>query len=213
MPSKATQGAKPIVSTSKRTLVLTGTGLAAALVLGACGSETDNGGSMNGMGHGGSSSTSSSSGSASSSRAGDVMFAQMMIPHHQQAIEMADLALANPSTSADVKRLAEQIKAAQDPEIQTMNGWLRQWGAPSAASMDHGTSGMMSEQDMSSLRAAEGAEFNRMWLEMMIEHHRGAVTMAQDALSTTETPDVKKLAQSVVDGQNKEIATMRGLLR
>ena len=69
------------------------------------------------------------------------MFAQMMIPHHQQAIEMAELALANSSTSADVKRLAEQIKAAQDPEIQTMNGWLRQWGAPTRATMDHGTGG------------------------------------------------------------------------
>jgi uncharacterized protein (DUF305 family) len=160
-------------------------------------------------GHGSSSPASSGS---NSSRAGDVMFAQMMIPHHQQAIEMADLALANSSTSADVKRLAEQIKAAQDPEIQTMNGWLRQWGAPTTATMDHGTGGMMSEEDMTSLKAAKEPEFNRMWLEMMIEHHRGAVTMAQDVLSTTETPDVKRLAQSVVDGQNKEIATMRGLL-
>lgn len=140
------------------------------------------------------------------------MFAQMMIPHHQQAIEMADLALANPSTSADVKGLAEQIKAAQDPEIRTMNGWLRQWGAPTTASMNHGTGGMMSGEDMASLEAATGSEFNRMWLQMMIEHHRGAVTMAQDVMSTTETPDVKRLAESVVEGQNKEIATMQGLL-
>ena len=196
------------MSTTKRTLALTSTGLAAALILGACGSDTDNGGSMSGMNGHGSSTTSGSN----SSRAGDVMFAQMMIPHHQQAIEMADLAMANPSTSAEVKDLAEQIKAAQDPEIQTMNGWLRQWGAPTTASMDHGTGGMMSEEDMASLKAAKGAEFNRMWLQMMIEHHRGAVTMAKDVLSTTETPDVKRLAQSVVDGQNKEIATMQGLL-
>lgn len=196
--------------TTKRTLALTGTGLAAALILSACGSDTDNGGSMSGMnGHGSSSSTPAGS---NSSRSGDVMFAQMMIPHHQQAIEMADLAMAKPATSAEVKDLAEQIKAAQGPEIQTMNGWLRQWGAPTTASMDHGTGGMMSEEDMASLKAAKGAEFNRMWLQMMIEHHRGAVTMAQDVLSTTETPDVKRLAQSVVDGQNKEIATMQGLL-
>jgi uncharacterized protein (DUF305 family) len=78
--------------------------------------------------------------------------------------------------------------------------------------MDHGAGGMMSEEGMASLEAATGSEFNRMWLRMMIEHHLGAVTMAQDVLSTTETPDVKNLAQSVVDGQNKEIATMRGLL-
>ena len=174
------------MSTTKRTLALTGTGLAAALILGGCGSDTDNGRSMGGLnGHGSSSPASSGS---NSSRAGDVMFAQMMIPHHQQAIEMAELALANSSTSADVKRLAEQIKAAQDPEIQTMNGWLRQWGAPTTATMDHGTGGMMSEEDMASLKAAKGPEFNRMWLQMMIEHHRGAVTMAQDVLSTTETP-------------------------
>ena len=199
------------MSTTKRTLVPTATGLAATLILGACGSDTDNGGSMSGMnGHGGSSSTAGSS--ASSSRTGDVMFAQMMIPHHQQAIEMADLALTNPSTSAAAKRLAAQIKAAQDPEIETMNGWLRQWGAPTTASMDHGTGGMMSEEDMASLKAAKGPAFSRMWLQMMIEHHRGAVTMAQDVLSTTETPDVKRLAQSVVDGQTKEIATMKGLL-
>ena len=196
------------MSTTKRTLALTSTGLAAALILGACGSDTDNGGAMSGMNGHGSSTTSGSN----SSRAGDVMFAQMMIPHHQQAIEMADLAMANPATSAEVKDLAEQIKAAQDPEIQTMNGWLRQWGAPTTASMDHGTGGMMSEEDMASLKAAKGAEFNRMWLQMMIEHHRGAVTMAKDVLSTTETPDVKRLAQSVVDGQNNEIATMQGLL-
>ena len=218
MPSNATHAlernprSETLVSTSKRNLVLTGAGLAAALILGACGSEPHTGGSMTEMGHVGSSSASRGSGSTSGSRAGDVMFAQMMIPHHQQAIEMADLALANPSTSADVEGLARQIKAAQDPEIQTMNGWLRQWGAPSAAAMDHGSSAMMSEADMDSLKAAKGSDFNRMWLQTMIEHHRGAVTMAHDVLSSTQSVDVKRLAQSVVDGQNKEIATMRGLL-
>jgi uncharacterized protein (DUF305 family) len=199
----------------KRTLLLTGAGLAATLVLGACGSDAEDGASMSGMnGHGSASSTTSSSTgtSTASSRAGDVMFAQMMIPHHQQAVEMADLALANPSTSAEVKTLAEQVKAAQDPEIATMNGWLGQWGAPTTASMDHGTDGMMSEEDMASLEAARGPEFNRMWLEMMIEHHRGAVTMAQDVLSTTEDPEVEKLARAVVDGQEKEITTMQELL-
>ena len=109
---------------------------------------------------------------------------------------------ANASTSADVKGLAQQIRAAQDPEITTMHGWLREWGAPtSAAATDHGTNGMMSEQDMASLKAAEGAEFNRTWLEMMIEHHRGAVTMAQDVLSSTEDAAVASLARAIVDGQ------------
>lgn len=193
-----------------RPRLLAASALAAVLALGACGSSPESSGSMTGMsGHG--SSTSMTSSATSSSRAADVMFAQMMLPHHRQAIEMADLALTNPSTSADVKALAEQIRAAQGPEIETMNGWLRRWGAPTTASMDHGT-GMMSAEDMASLEAARGPAFNRMWLQMMIEHHRGAVTMAQDVLSSTQTPDVKKLAQSVVEGQNKEIATMRGLL-
>ena len=195
-----------------RPLFFAGAGLAAVLALGACGAGAGSSGSMNGMsGHGGTFSTSSTS-AASSSRAGDVMFAQMMIPHHQQAIEMADLALTNDTTSTAVRTLAEQIKGAQDPEIQTMQGWLREWGAPTGAAMDHGTAGMMTAQDMASLKAARGQQFNRMWLQMMVEHHQGAVTMAQDVQSTTEDPRVRQLAQSVVDGQKKEIATMQGLL-
>ena len=143
----------------------------------------------------------------------DVKFAQMMIPHHEQAVEMADLALQNDSASADVKALATQIKAAQGPEIQTMQGWLSQWGAAeSDGPMDHGSGGMMSDQDMSSLSSASGAAFDTMWLDMMIEHHQGAVTMAQDVLATTSNPDVTKLATAVVEGQQKEIATMQGML-
>ena len=196
---------------TKRSITLAGAGLVAVLLLGACGSDEDVSQSMGGMnGHG--SPSSSSAQSSSGSRAGDVMFAQMMIPHHQQAIEMADLALTNDTTSTAVRTLAEQIKGAQDPEIQTMQGWLREWGAPTGAAMDHGTAGMMTAQDMASLKAAKGQQFNRMWLQMMVEHHQGAVTMAQDVQSTTEDPRVRQLAQSVVDGQKKEIATMQGLL-
>lgn len=197
---------------TKRSIALTAAGLAAVLTLGACGSGADGSASMGGMnGHGTSSAASTPSGSAS--RAGDVMFAQMMIPHHQQAIEMADLALANASTSAAVRDLAQQIKAAQGPEITAMNAWLREWGAATSAAMDHGTSGMMSEEDMASLKAAEGAEFNRMWLEMMIDHHQGAITMAQDVLSSTGDAEVRSLARAVVEGQKKEIATMQDMLR
>ena len=197
---------------TKRSITLAGAGLVAVLLLGACGSDEDVSQSMGGMnGHGTSGSTSAQS--SAGSRAGDVMFAQMMIPHHQQAIEMADLAIANPSTSPDVARLAQQIKAAQDPEIATMKSWLSEWGAPTSASMDHGTSGMMSDADMASLESAQGAAFNRLWLEMMIAHHQGAVTMAQDVLSSTEDAEVKGLAQAVVEGQKKEITTMLGLLK
>ena len=195
-----------------RPRLLAASGLAAVLALSACGSDTDSAGSMTGMsGHGPNSSTSSTS-AASSSRAGDVMFAQMMVPHHRQALEMADVALASDAASGQVRTLAEQIKAAQDPEIQTMQGWLKEWGAPTTATMDHGSGGMMSEQDMAALKAAKGPEFNRMWLHMMIEHHQGAVTQAQDVLSTTADTRVRQLAQSIVDGQQKEITTMQGML-
>ena len=126
-----------------RPRLLAASGLAAVLALSACGSDTDSAGSMTGMsGHGPNSSTSSTS-AASSSRAGDVMFAQMMVPHHRQALEMADVALASDAASGQVRTLAEQIKAAQDPEIQTMQGWLKEWGAPTTASLDHGSGVMM----------------------------------------------------------------------
>nr|WP_240978213.1 DUF305 domain-containing protein [Knoellia sp. DB2414S] len=185
--------------------------MAAALTVSACGTGDDgSSGSMGGMNHG-TASTSSTTGSATA-RQGDVMFAQMMIPHHQQAIDMANLALNSASASSEVADLARQIKAAQDPEIQTMNRWLREWKAPASSSMSHGSGGMMSEADMKTLAAAQGSEFDRLWLTMMIEHHEGAVDMAQQVLRTTAEPDVKEMAQAIADGQNKEIATMRSLL-
>ncbi|MDT0212501.1 DUF305 domain-containing protein [Rothia sp. ARF10] len=162
----------------------------------------------------GSSSSSTTSGTTDAGRSGDVMFAQMMIPRHEQAVEMADLALERPS-SAEVTGLARKIKAAQGPEIATMQEWLREWRAPAAADgsehMGHG-GGMMSDADMGRLGAAQGAAFDRMWLTMMIEHHEGAVVMAKDVLGTTTNPDVKAMAQAIVDGQTEEIGTMRALL-
>ena len=129
------------------------------------------------------------------------------------ALEMAAVALENDTASADVKSLARQIEAAQDPEIQVMKGWLSRWGAQeSSGPMDHGPGGMMSDEDMDALKAASGADFDQMWLRMMIEHHQGAVTMAQDVLAATDDADVKKLANAVVTGQQEEIATMQGMI-
>ena len=185
---------------------------AAVLVLAvsACGSSDDS--SHGSMPPGGGSSASTSAETATGVEA-DVKFAQMMIPHHEQAVEMADLALQNDTASQEVKALAGQIKAAQDPEIQTMKGWLSQWGAQeSTGPMDHGSGGMMSDQDMSALMGASGPQFDEMWVEMMIEHHRGAITMAQDVLATTTNADVEKLATAVVQGQQKEITTMQGMM-
>jgi uncharacterized protein (DUF305 family) len=175
--------------------------VALVLAVGACGAG-------DGSSHGGGSAATATGVEA------DVQFAQMMIPHHEQAVEMADLALQNDTASQDVKALAGQIRAAQDPEIQTMKGWLSQWGArESTGPMDHGSGGMMSDDDMTALREASGKEFDNRWLEMMIEHHEGAVTMAEDVLDTTADAEVEKLATAVVEGQEKEIATMKGMLR
>jgi uncharacterized protein (DUF305 family) len=155
----------------------------------------------------------------------DIAFAQLMIPHHQQAIEMADLAATN-ATSAEVKALAAQIKAAQDPEISMMSQWLTGWGAPmemegtTDGGMDHGdmdmggmtVAGMMSAEDMDNLGAATGADFDTMWLQMMIAHHQGAIAMAQQVADTTTNPAVQELADAVIAGQTTEITTMQQLL-
>jgi uncharacterized protein (DUF305 family) len=201
------------VHLSKRYAILAGTGLAATLALSACGDDQgSSSGSMGGMNHGTSSATASGSVSPTAP-AGDVMFAQMMIPHHEQAVEMAELALQNDSASTEITDLATQIKAAQGPEIETMNRWLREWNAPTGGAMSHGGSGgMMTEADMKELSEATGDDFNRMWLTMMIEHHQGAVEMAEGVLQTTSNPEVEQMAQAIVEGQKKEIATMRGML-
>ncbi len=149
----------------------------------------------------------------------DVSFAQQMIPHHQQAVEMADLALSR-ETSPEVKKLAEQIKAAQGPEIEMMSMWLQSWGAPMEMGEDHSghdmggmdMSGMMSDDDMQALADAQGAEFDRMWLEMMIAHHQGAISMAEQVKAASSNADVTSLAGAVMTGQAEEIDTMQKLL-
>ena len=146
----------------------------------------------------------------------DVEFAQMMIPHHEQAVEMADL-VADRSTDPDVQDLAARIQAAQGPEIDTLNSWLESWGADSADSemsgMDHSAmGGMMSEEDMSSLEAASGVQFDRLWLQMMLEHHTGAVGMAQTEIDNGEDPEAIALAQDIKSSQGTEITEMEQLL-
>lgn len=142
----------------------------------------------------------------------DVAFARGMIPHHRQAIEMADLAESK-AMSSEVRDLTAQIKAAQDPEIATMTGWLEDWGeSVDAEDGGHGGMDMRDETELSELEAASGAGFDRMFLEMMVEHHRGAVTMAQRELEEGEFDPAQELAQSIIDGQNQEIQQMERLL-
>ena len=148
----------------------------------------------------------------------DVTFAQNMIAHHQQAIAMAKL-VPTRAESQEVKDLGEKIEAAQGPEIETMTGWLDEWGEPTKAEGMDGPGdmgagdGMMSEEDMSSLMDAEGAEFDRMFLEMMTKHHEGAVEMAQAEVDDGKNAEAKELAEKIIADQTKEIGEMDDLLK
>jgi uncharacterized protein (DUF305 family) len=148
----------------------------------------------------------------------DVEFAQGMIAHHEQAIEMAEIAL-DPSVGArpEVVDLATRIRAAQDPEIDQMTAWLDGWGESVAMDTSDGhdmssMAGMMSVEQMDALAQATGADFDRMWLEMMIEHHEGAIVMAEEAAASGTDAGVLALAAEIVATQQAEIDEMRALL-
>lgn len=147
----------------------------------------------------------------------DVMFAQQMIPHHEQAIEMAKLAPLR-ADSAEVKALATQIEAAQDPEINQMRGWLTAWKEPMSMDMGsgigHGSgSGMMSGGDMTKLQGLTGKAFDREFLTMMVAHHQGAIEMAHNQQAQGKYPPAKALAASIIRTQSAEITTMHDLLK
>lgn len=173
--------------------------------------------SMAGMDHSShtsASSTGSASATADAARQGDIMFAQMMIPHHNQALVLAGMVTAgHHEQSAKVTDLANRIKKAQSPEIATMTGWLKSWGAPMQPA-DHQMAmpGMVSDADLQKITAAKGAEFDRLWMTHMTAHHEGAVTMAEQVLKTTKDPAVKKLANDIIAGQRAEITEMKAAL-
>ncbi|MFD4791519.1 DUF305 domain-containing protein, partial [Streptomyces sp. NPDC058459] len=156
---------------------------------------------------------------ADTHNAQDVTFAQGMIPHHQQALEMARLAPRH-AASARVKALAARIEQAQDPEIRTMTGWLKSWGEePQMAGMDHsrhggdaGMSGMMSAEDMTSLEKSTGADFDRKFLTLMTAHHQGAVEMAGTEQAEGRDGRAIRMADQVITAQSAEIKEMEGLL-
>ena len=153
----------------------------------------------------------------------DVAFAQGMIPHHEQAIEMSRTAAK--SGGAEVRKLAAQIEAAQGPEIRTMSGWLDDWNAPvvdhgAGHSMDMGDgtmakpgAGMLDETTMGQLDSASGAAFDRLWLRGMIKHHQGAIAMAKTELASGEFPKARAMAKAIVTTQQAEINRMRKLLK
>lgn len=142
----------------------------------------------------------------------DIMFLQMMIPHHEQAVEMSKLAASN-GASPEVQKLADTIAAAQGPEIEQMRGWLDETGAGEMMGGHAGhMAGVLSEEAMAELAAAQGADFDRLYLEGMIEHHEGAIGMAQDVIDSGENPAVIALAQKIIDAQAAEIVQMKQML-
>jgi uncharacterized protein (DUF305 family) len=174
--------------------------LTAALVLSGC-TSTQSGSNTNMMG---------SSQNASAFSGTDIMFAQMMIPHHQQAVEMAQLAKKN-TTNPEVLALADQIEKAQAPEIEQMTKWIKSSGASMDMGHDMPMDGMLTSERMSALSAATGPAFDTLFLQGMIAHHQGAIAMA-DLIAQSTNPEAKKLAEAIVTGQTAEIATMQKLL-
>ncbi|MEH1015309.1 DUF305 domain-containing protein [Micromonospora sp. CPCC 206060] len=212
-----------------RRAALAGTALAAAVALAGCGSDDPMHGTGDGHGTPAGASTADTPTGTARFNGPDVMFAQMMIPHHQQAVEMSTLAETR-ATDPEVKQLAAQIKAAQQPEIDKMTGWLTAWGRPTAMpgmsggptampgmsggpGMHHGgMPGMMTDAEMAELAAASGTDFDRRFLTMMVAHHKGALTMARDEISSGENTEAKALAQTIITSQQAEIDTMNKIL-
>ncbi|MFF4425514.1 DUF305 domain-containing protein [Streptomyces sp. NPDC001549] len=207
--------------TSKRSLIRRATAVAAAataaLVLAACGGNGDGSGSASAHdGHGSSASPSASAPAQQGDHnAADTVFAQGMIPHHRQAVEIAGLAAAR-AESAEVKKLAEEVEKAQDPEIKTLSGWLASWGEKiPAAGEDHGghdMSGMMAAEEMQQLTAASGKAFDTAFLQMMVKHHEGAVAMAKTEQTDGAYRPAKDMAAAIITSQSAEIARMNTLL-
>jgi len=185
-----------------KTLLISATAVVAALTLAGCADTAGN-----------TSSNSSTSSESAVFNDQDVTFAQMMLPHHKQAVEMSDTFIAKgDSVDSDVLALAETIKDEQGPEIDQLTTWLDDWGQDTSASMDHSMDGMMSESDMAALDDTEGAEASRLFLEQMTEHHKGAVDMAQQEVDGGENPDAVEMAKNIVESQTAQIDQMEALL-
>ncbi len=149
----------------------------------------------------------------------DVKFAQTMIPHHEQAVEMSDILLAKSGVASEVTTLAQQIKDAQGPEMAAMTGFLAAWSQPlipdhsAEADEDHwDAEGVLTPEEMQELMTEDGLAGQQLFLEGMIEHHKGAVAMVQDEIDNGQNPEAVKLAQAIKDGQTAEIKMMESLL-
>lgn len=206
---------------NKKYATLFSTAIAAAIALAGCASGPGSGSSatsMPGMDHGsptaGAPSTSTPA-VAADHNAADVTFAQMMIPHHAQAVEMSEMMLQKQNVPGEVTALATKIAAAQGPEIETMTGWLKGWNEPTqmpSGHSGHGTEGMMSDEDMQKLDAAQGTQAARLFLNQMIAHHAGAIVMAKAEITGGKNADAVQLGKDIVSAQEAEIEEMQKLL-
>lgn len=215
------------ISTTVVKTVIAAAAAAAALTVAGCSDNTSStsaspttsssagmSGSMPGMDHGGSSASAAPSATRTDFNDADVMFLQMMYPHHAQAIEMAKL-VPGRSQNQQVITLAQNIEKAQGPEMTQMTSLLQSFGKPApTADSGHmaGMPGMMSAEQMNALTGLSGAAFDRMWLQMMIDHHTGAITMSNTELRDGTNPDAKKMAEAIIANQQAEISQMQGML-
>jgi uncharacterized protein (DUF305 family) len=205
---------RPFTRALGAAVLATTVGLGAA----ACGSDDDT-------------SSAATEPSATEHNDADVAFASEMLQHHAQALSMVDLTLKRP-LDPQVTELAEQVRAAQGPEIETFTDWLTEWDeevpetmrdhsnaghemgevGESMEGMDASMPGMMSAEDMTALEDAPDDMFQAMWLEMMIEHHAGAVEMAKTHAEDGQYRPAVDLAGDIVASQSAEIETMKGLI-
>lgn len=192
------------ITVDKKTGILVGT--IAVLALGIVFLLAGNSGAP--MDHSGHGSTSEEKSSRQYS-ADEIMFAQMMIPHHEQAVTMSELALSN-TTTAEIVALATAIRDAQAPEIIQMQSWID--GKSESHMHDMEMGGMLSDAELAELAALKGAAFDQMFLTAMIAHHEGALDMVE-MINDSSNSEVKTLAANIVTSQSAEIEAMKALLK
>ncbi|WP_413642679.1 DUF305 domain-containing protein [Mycobacterium sp. RTGN5] len=193
------------MSTSSRIVAVTAA-LATAVVVSSC-SKTDDHSQH-------ATATPTTSSTVAAHNADDVMFAQMMIPHHQQAVELAALAPEH-STNQAVLTLAATISAEQQPEIQAMKALLLQWDADPNGMGDHGghgMQGMVDDATMAKLKSLNGPQFDTLWLQAMIGHHQGAIDMANTEVAKGQSADMIAMAKTMITAQQAEINQMKQML-
>ncbi|MFM9121069.1 MAG: DUF305 domain-containing protein, partial [Acidimicrobiaceae bacterium] len=145
---------------------------------------------------------------------------QEMIPHHEQAVVMSEM-VSNVEVSGETAALATEIISAQASEIELMKSFLSEWGVefdpnsdPHAGHMMGGdeSHGMMTDEELAELENSMGSNFEKMWLTMMLAHHKGAIKMAETVIADGKDARVKTLAEAIISQQKKEIDLIDSLL-